>query len=374
MEAHNIFQIQRRTLDEIAGQISQVKRTQSFSLRELINSKLKHPLWMINDRAVAAASELSEACRQRSGEAPSGTWVPLAALSRDLTATGNPQLITGGVSNTLQAALTTESVVMGGATILSGLSSGNFTLPSIATPIAAGAGWCDDNAVAAALQPTLKAPQLIAKSLVVEIDVTRRLMMNSSVDLEAELRLELLRRMMFAIDTSAIAGTNTYEPSGMLYNADLQILSAGTNGAAPTWANMVELEYQVSQRVGSMRNPAMLLSPALRKKLRTTQRAAGLDFILNADSNTLMGHPLRVSSAMPDTLTKGTSTGNCSAMIFGDLSEVYVGFWGPLALDIMVDGYTRSSSGNIRIIGHAQVGVTVRHAGAFAAFKDLLAA
>jgi HK97 family phage major capsid protein len=374
MQSPNFSQIQRRTLDEMAGQVSQVKRAQAFSLRELINSKLPKPMWPVNDAALSAAAELSESCRQRSGKIPTGTWVPMGALTRDLTATGNPQIVVGTVGNTLQAGLATESAIMGAATILSGLSGSTFTLPSIATPLATGSAWVAENAVAGGTEPTFKAGVLTPKTIAVQINVSRRLMMNSAVDLETELKAEILRRVMLAIDTSAISGTSANEPAGLLTNADLQILAAGTNGAAPTWANLVELEYQVGLRVGMMRSPAMITSAALRKKLRTTQRAAGLDFILPSDADRLLGHPLAISAGVPDNLVKGTSGAVCSALVFGDLAEFHVGFWGPVAVDLMVDAYNWSTSGTIRIIGHAEVGVAVRHAGAFAAYKDLLSA
>lgn len=105
-----------------------------------------------------------------------------------------------------------------------------------------------------------------------------------------------------------------------------------------------------------------------------TQRAAGLDFIVSSDANSVMGQPMRTSSQVPDNLTKGTSVGVCSPLIFGDLSEIVVGFWGPLAVDIMVDRVTAAKDGKIRLTCRAEVGVAVRNIGAFAAYKDLLSA
>jgi HK97 family phage major capsid protein len=241
--------------------------------------------------------------------------------------------------------------------------------------VSASSAWVAENSPAATgIDPTFKAGVLTPKTIAIQINVSRKLMMNSSVDIEAAIKSEMLRRMMLAIDTSAINGTTANEPQGLLTNSDLQILAAGTNGAAPTWANLVELEYQVSQRVGAMRSPAMLCSAALRKKLRTTQRAAGLDFILPSDADRLLGHPMAISAGIPDNLSKGTSTGVCSALLFGDIAEFHVGFWGPVAVDFMVDAYGFGTTGTFRVIAHCEVGVAVRHAGAFAAYKDLLSA
>lgn len=66
MQELTISQIQRRTIDEATAQLTQVSKAQnSFSLREVINSRLMHPLFVPNQRALESANELSESCRQR---------------------------------------------------------------------------------------------------------------------------------------------------------------------------------------------------------------------------------------------------------------------------------------------------------------------
>jgi len=76
---------------------------------------------------------------------------------------------------------------------------------------------------------------------------------------------------------------------------------------------------------------------------------------------------------VPDNLDKGTSTGVCSALVYGDWAECVIGFWGPQAVDILVDGVTQIRDGLIKITVRAEVGVAVRDVRAFAAYKDLLA-
>ena len=51
-----------------------------------------------------------------------------------------------------------------------------------------------------------------------------------------------------------------------------------------------------------------------------------------------------------------------------------VAFWGPAALDLMIDGYTLAKDAKIRIIARAEVGIVARRIGAFAAVKDALTA
>jgi HK97 family phage major capsid protein len=367
--------IQKRTNIEAAAQIKNASnRASRFSLRELINHQLEWKMFAVNQSAVSAAYEQSDVCRQLSGEAAWGCWVPFSALARDLTVANTPNATTGIIGNKLQPALEPYSAVMGGATVLSGLKGNQYSLPVIGSSGDATAAWVAEGANGISLQPTTKVEVLTPKQILFYINVSRTLMMSSSSDLENDLREEILRQTMRAIDAAALNGAGGNAPTGLMNNAGLQVLSAGANGLAPNWSHLVEAEYQVSSRVGAMRNSAFITSPAIRKKLRMTQRAAGLDFIVSSDANSVMGQPLRTSSQVPDNLTKGTSVGVCSPLIFGDISEVVVGFWGPLAVDIMVDRVTAAKDGKIRLTCRAEVGVAVRNIGAFAAYKDLLSA
>ena len=376
MQELTISQIQRRTIDEATAQLSQVSRAaNSFSLREVINSKLMHPLFVPNQRALESANELSESCRQRSGANPNGIWIPLAALTRDLTTmnTGG-NTVTGKVTNKLQSALSTASAVMGGATILSGLSGGPISLTNFSTPIDASGSWVTEGDSGSPTEPTFSTALLSPQTITSEVVFSRNLLQNSSVDVEAEVGAELLRRFMQEIDRAAINGLgSSNQPLGLLNHSSLEVLDASTDGATPTWSNLVELEYRAAQRVALMKNPAFMVSPKLRKKLRCTARDTGYDYILSDESDLLLGHQLVCSGLLPDNLTRGSSS-VCSAMVYGDMAEVYVGFWGPQAIDLLVDSYTYSTTGKVRLIARADVGVTVRNIGAFAAYKDILTA
>ena len=70
----------------------------------------------------------------------------------------------------------------------------------------------------------------------------------------------------------------------------------------------------------------------------------------------------------PDNLTKGTASGTCSALTFGNFNDLIIGEWG--SLDISVDPYTNAAKGGTRIIGLYDVDVAVRHAESFAAIQD----
>jgi HK97 family phage major capsid protein len=369
----SIPKIARRTLIEANAQVRHVSQTASdLSLRELINGLSERPQWAPNQRALSAAYELSNACRQQTGIAPNGIWVPLSALTRDLTSAATPA--TSNFNNSLQAALAPSSAIVSGATLLSGLTGSSFSIPRIASPVDAAGSWVNEGNPGPQREPAFEVSTITPKSMIFELVLSRRLLLNASVDLEAELRAEILRQAMQEIDAAVLNGAGGAAPEGLLNNAGLQVLAAGANGAAPSWANLVEAEFQVASRVGSMRQPTFLTSPAVRKRLRLTQRAPGLGFIVSESADTLLGHQLRTSALVPSNLVKGSSGAVCSALLFGDLAEIFIGFWGPLALDLLIDDRTLATRGAVRILARAEVGVAVRNAGAFTAFKDFLTA
>jgi len=66
-----------------------------------------------------------------------------------------------------------------------------------------------------------------------------------------------------------------------------------------------------------------------------------------------------------------TSSGVCSALIYGDFSSLILAYWSEL--DILVNPFetTAFSKGNVQIRAMVTMDVGVRYAEAFAAIKDL---
>jgi hypothetical protein len=77
-----------------------------------------------------------------------------------------------------------------------------------------------------------------------------------------------------------------------------------------------------------------------------------------------------VSNQVRSDLDKGTSTGVCSAIFFGNWADLIVAMWG--VLDILVDPYTLSKSGGVRVVAMQDVDIGFRHPESFAAMLDAL--
>lgn len=340
-----------------------------MNLVDLINLRLERPVKRVSDNVADAFSEINETLRKRSGVVADGTWFPLHALARDMTTANSAALASGRVSNSAAPSLLpTSGIVSGGATILSGIKGASLSLPYV-DGANGGTAWHDESAAASSFEPSFALAAAVPKSISTELIVSRRLMQNSSVDLDELLRNELAQRFGAAIDAAALSGDGLLSPEGLLGRSDLDVLSLGADGAAMTHGDLAELEARVLARAnGTMRSPAWLMGPKLTKKLRTTVKNTGSMVYEGAD---LLGRPVIHSIAVPENLVKGTAT-DCSALVFGDLAELHVAFWGPAALDLMIDGYTLAKDAKIRIVARAEVGIVARRIGAFAAVKDAL--
>jgi hypothetical protein len=103
---------------------------------------------------------------------------------------------------------------------------------------------------------------------------------------------------------------------------------------------------------------------AKKRKSITSEVAAAL-----LNDGKVNGYPFFMSNAIPSNLTKGSSSGVCSAIVFGNWSEVLVGSWG--GLQIIVDPYTAKANGVLEISAAAYHDVLVRTPQAFCKIVDI---
>jgi HK97 family phage major capsid protein len=372
---HHISMLRRASRKVQAAIDDELARQARFSIVQLINARMRHPANALDPKALDAVFALDAACRAASGQAPNGTWVPLGALlaTRDLT-TGGSALVSAKVSSTLEDTLRPASAVIGaGAVVISGVTAGNLALPAIDSPLDAAGAWVSsEGATFLQAEPSFRQVTIAPYQLGVEIRISRRLLQNAAPSLEAALRAEIARAFMQALDQACLIGQPANnQPAGLLTLPGVPIVSGGTNGAAPSWSNLVEMERTVAAANGSLSAGAWLTNSSVVAKLRQTQRASGLDFILAGESQ-LLGYPLRSSELVPSNLSKGTSDGVCSALLFGDFSQAIVAFWGPAAVDLLVDDASLSTHGMVRLVARADVGFGVRNPAAFVMMNDLL--
>ena len=318
--------------------------------------------------------EVSDEIAKRTGKEARGFYVPSDIFKRDLTVgTGSAggflkptDHLGGEFVDALRANLVTANL---GARMMSGLS-GDVAIPALNAKTSV--GFVAENAAPGSEgAPTFRQITMAPKTIAQYVDLSRKLMMQSDPSVEQIIRDDMLRQFAAKIDDVAIEGGGSNEPTGITGTNGIGSVAIGTNGGAITYAKIADLEKEVAIDNALGGNLSFLTNPKVVSAMRTIPRqASGVEgnFILN-DTNSILGYGVASSTLVPGDLTKGASSGVCSAMIFGNFADLMIGMFG--GLDVLVDPYTGSSTGATRIAMFQDVDVAVRHAESFAAILDI---
>lgn len=325
--------------------------------------------------------ECSAAVARKLGKEAQGIMVPFDVQKRDLTvgtatAGGNTvatNLLAGNFIDLLRNRL---SVMRTGAQMLAGLV-GDVAIPRQTG--AATAYWVAESGAPTESQQAFDQVPLAPKTVGAYTDISRKLILQSSMDIEAFVRNDLARVLGLEIDRAALNGSgSSNQPRGVLQTSGIGSVVGGTNGAAPSWANIVELWSDVAVENADFGSTGFLTNAKVAGKLMTTEKASGTaQFVCpgfpGADGTTTFGGARAViSNQVPSNLTKGTASGICSAILFGNFADLIIGMWG--GLDLTVDPYSGSTSGTVRVVALQDVDVAVRHVQSFSAMLDALTA
>lgn len=254
-----------------------------------------------------------------------------------------------------------------GAQLLGGLQ-GDIEFPKMA------AGSDPDekaeNAVADEYTPSVTKFAMSPKRLPIFAEVSKKLIVQSSTDVEAWLRNELAFRLATRMDQRAINGSGVDPiPEGILQTAGIGSVALGTDGGALTRDAIVDLETAIAVDNADIGTMAFLTTPGVRGHAKKIKLDAGSGlFLWQQGAQDLEGYRTAVSTNVPSNLTKGIGT-NLHAMIFGVWSQLMIGQWG--GLDIVINPYSRDTEGLIRITLATFYDLGVRHPESFAAIVDI---
>lgn len=323
--------------------------------------------------------ECSEAVAKLTRRTPHGIFVPHEVVTRDLTkgtaVDGGHTVATNLLASSFIDLLRNLSLVRRmGATVLGGLV-GDVVIPRQTG--GATAYWVAENTAPSESQQTFDQVAMNPKTVGAFTDISRKLLIQSSIDVEAFVRKDLATILAVEIDRAAINGSGaSNQPRGILNVTGIGDVAGGTNGAAPTWANIMQLWKEIAIDNAAFGTLGYLTNAAVIAKLATTEKAANTaQFVAPSlpDQNgfaALGGLRAGVSNQVPSNLTKGTSSGICSAILFGNWADLIIGEWA--GLDLLVDPYTGGAAGTVRVRVLQDVDIAVRHPESFSAMKDAL--
>ena len=304
--------------------------------------------------------ECSQAFEDKTGRRAKGAFIPPDVLmsgnfaKRDLSTgigTAGGYLVSEDLQpqSFIEMLRNSTSVIKLGARVLTGLE-GDIDIPKQTG--GATAYWVNEGGTLTESQQTLGQIRMTPKTVGCYTDITRRMMLQSSVDVENFVRSDFAQQMAIAIDLAAINGTGASgEPRGILKTTGIG--SVTLNAAnAPDWGDIVDLETALATDNALKGSLGYVTTATIAGAMKQAVKDSGSgQFLLEGDMTN--GYKLEVSNNVP-----------VKHIIFGNFADMIIGMWS--GLDVTVDTNTLGTSGGTRIICFQDLDVAIRHAESFA--------
>ena len=335
-----------------------VKESRKFSFLRALNY-LANPADRSAREAAGFEIEASEAAAQKLGRQSRGITIPQDVLRRDLnvgtaSAGGNlvaTELDAGSFIDLLRNA---SALDQAGATVLTGLTG------MVAIPRQTGGGtayWVAESGASTESQQTVDQISLAPRSVGAFTDYSRRLLIQSSIDVENMVRSDLATVIALEIDRCGLYGTgNNSQPLGLKLTTGISTEDFALD--SPTFAEVVALESDVATANALLGSPVYLMNAAMRGNLKVRAKDAGSGLFV-MDGDLVNGYRAVMSNQV--------SSGD---LWFGNFADLVIGYFS--GLDLMVDPYTHSTSGTVRVVAMQDVDIAVRQPASFSRGNNTL--
>ena len=340
------------------------------------------------------AREMSTEVAKSMGRSPSAErafFVPFSALTRATYVTSGPT--TSG--NLVQTDLLDQDfieflrnrsvMIAAGVSVMTGLQ-GNVAIPR-RSGVASTYYLSTQTTAITQSESTFDQVTMTPKNLAALSKYSRQTLLQATPGIEQLVRNDLVDGINVAMDLGILNGTGSGgQPTGIMGTSGIGSVAIGTNGGAITMETLVNLETELTiDNVPVDRSSINYITNAKVMGNLKKLRAGGSTltdgpFLVNDNlvaigrggtPSIVNGYPVYVTNQVPSTLTKGTSSGVCSAVLIGDFSQATVGMWGN-GLEITVgedaDDFSKALT-SVRGIVSYDVGV--REPKAFAAVLDV---
>jgi HK97 family phage major capsid protein len=315
-----------------------------------------------NERLAPMEMEASRAVAQSYGRQArsSGFFVPLDVAQRDLTVASSTQgaklvgtdHMAGDFIELLRRRMLMTEL---GARRLPGLR-GHASIPKQTGP--GTAYWLANEATSITeSNPTIGQVLLTPKNVGAYCEISKQLMLQSAPGADMIVMEDLAAVVARAVDDAIINGTGADgQPTSILETVGIASFSVAT----ATWAKLLEAQVDLSNSSALVPGCAYLTTGAVALALSARQRFSGTDSPLWEGSiadGRIAGFRAVSSSTMP-----------ANNILFGDFSQVIIGEWG--GLEVEVNPYANFAAGIIGVRAWYSTDIGVRQAGAFSLATD----
>jgi HK97 family phage major capsid protein len=245
---------------------------------------------------------------------------------------------------------------------------GTFSIPKKTATTAF--EWVAEGVGATGSDITIGSVAFAMKNLTGWTRLTRSFTKQTSQDAENMVRNDFAEGMAVGMDNGGVNGTGADDqPTGLLNISGTAVVAGGTNGLALNWSNTVKQETEVATANTLMGKLGYLTNAKVRGQAKTTAKDSGSGIFI-WQGNEMNGYPAEVSNVMPSNKTKGSASGICSTMLFGNFADAVFALWG--GLDVVVDPNSEAKAGNVILVAHQSADFNVRRAASFSKNVDIL--
>lgn len=269
------------------------------------------------------------------------------------------------------------AVMQLGATFLPGLV-GKVEIPRQSGVSAT--QWIQETGTVTGSNATFDKVALDMKTIAAKSFVSRNMLRQVTMSVENFVRNELATSIALAIDLAALSGSGSgSEPKGLASQTGILTVEGGTNGAAITFDHLIDMETKVADANADGTSMAYLANAVTIGALKKTKDANNnyiwkpiVGASRNAIPGEVNGYPVARSNQARKNLTKGTSSGVCSEIFFGNWADLLIGEWG--VLEILPNPYSAAAydNGGLEIRALQSVDIAVRHPESFCRMADVL--
>ena len=366
----SVADFQQRLLEHVNGKIQRPlseqmrdadvgltdKEARNFSFLKVIRA-LSEPTDVSAQKAAAFEFEASRAAAAKRGKESDKFVIPSDVLTRALNTstsgtaagdTGGNLIATNLLASSFIDILRNRATIMQLGTVVGGLV-GNIDIPK---QVAAAQGyWIGEDVDATEDNLELGQISMTPKTVAAFSEITRRLMMQSSLDVEAMVRADLARALALTIDKAGYYGTgNDFQPKGIANYTGINAVDF--TAVQPTWAELVDMETKISLDNADVQAMAYVGNAAFRGHAKTTEKFSGAGMTLWEQGGTVNGYRTEITNQV-----------NTGDVFMGNFADLLIGMWG--GLDLTVDPYSGSRKGRLRVVVFQDVDFVLRRTESF---------
>ena len=333
-----------------------VEEARNFSFVKLLNA-MANPTDAGAQKAAEKELEYCSKAADKYGVKNKGIIIPAEALVTPLapknainTTVGAPLIPTTLEMGSFIDLLRNKCVILQVARQLNGLV-GNIDIPR--QTAGATGYWVGEDTAPTSSNATFDTLQLRMKTVAGNTYVTRNMLKQTTLDMEAFVREDLATALALALDKAALYGTGSNnQPLGLSGTTGVNSVNFATANA-PTYAELVQMETEIGLDNAAVDSMAYIINAGTKGHCKTTQKFSGTNGApIWEDGNQINSYKALVTNQV-----------NTGDVFLGNWSDFIVGLFG--GLEILVDPYSYSNKGAIQVTGFQDVDFGARHAESF---------